>query len=309
MRRKLLISLLIIMLVVLMVAGCSTEAVTVPTTVIVASVTPAPLATKTSPPLNPQELLQRAIEHFISVSSFQMSTHEVVSYRAIVADGTVRSIYGEYKTVYDILRSPEFKVRVRSQFRYSPDAEFIDEEYCLFEQDGMAFILTFDGEGAPVAEETGSPSVDILMGDVYQAIVQYGTEALFTSQDAAEIVYTLDHPGWYTLQGAIGFADLGLLSSQPNGAELVKDYVEQIYPNVQTVRFVIHVSKADKVITKVELDNRAFMQSFWEEYDCALMDQGADPDQLTRYEIQPEHGNEVLFSHYNQVSDFNIPNY
>ena len=95
---------------------------------------------------------------------------------------------------------------------------------------------------------------------------------------------------------------------QPDGDELVKDYVEQAYPDIKTVRFILHVSIADQIITKVERDNRDFMLSFWSAYNQALVEQGADPDQLTQYEILPELVSEFLFSSYDQISDFDIPN-
>ena len=196
----------------------------------------------------------------------------------------------------------------KSQFRFSRDSEYTGEEYYIYEQDGTVLRRTVETEGLTAAEEAGAQSVESFLGDAYQTILQYGTQAQFTAQDADEVVYTLDHPAWYTLQGAVGFADLGLLAMQPDGDELVKDYVEQVYPNVQTVRFILHVSIADQVITKLELDNRDFMQSFFEAYDQALVDQGADPEQLTRYEILPEHCSEFVFGSYNQVPDFDIQN-
>ena len=298
---------LIIMTVLIFIAGCTNSNVSSPTiqTAVKASETTVP--TTTAKPIDPQALLERAVDHFVEALNFRMSTHEVVSYQAIAADGTTRMIYGEFKTNYDYLRDPEAKVRVGSQFRYGPDSDFIDEEYYLFEEEGKAFILTFEEDGVPVVEETGGEKVDKLVGDAYQAVLQFGKAAQFTEQDGDELVYTLDHPEWYTLQGAIGFADLGLLYAQPDGEKLVKEYAMEMYPDLQPVRFVLYVSITDEVITKVELDNRAFMLSFWDAYDQALIDHGADPAQLTKYDIQPEHGTTVLFSDYDEVPDFDIP--
>jgi hypothetical protein len=303
MRKNISAYLLIFITVFLFITGCTGNVVPSPTTQ--ATTTAMPTVTPTQ--IDPQALLESAVDHFVETSNFRMSTHEVVSYESITADGTTRSIYGEFKTEYDYLRKPEVKVRVGSQFRYIPDSEFIDEEYYLFEQEGVAFILTFGEDGAAVVKETGGEQVDLLVGDAYQGILQYGKAAEFTEQDGDEFVYKLDHPEWYVLRGAIGFADLGLLHAQPDGDVLVREYAAEMYPDVQPVRFILHVSIADKVITKVELDNRAFMQSFWESYDQALIDQGTDPTQLTQYDIQPEHGMTVLFSDYGQVPDFDLP--
>jgi hypothetical protein len=253
-------------------------------------------------------LLQTAVDRFIEAASFQMSLDEIVSYHGIAADGTVTEVYGEFESTYDVLREPEPKVRVQSQFRFSPDADFTEETYYGYEEDGKAYRLTFDSEGQSRVEEMRSPTLETLLGDVYSTILEYGPQAQFTTQDTDEVIYTLDHPAWYTLQSAVGFADLGFLAMQEGGAKLVKDYVEQAYPDVQTVRFILHVSVADQAITEVELDNSAFMLSFWEAYNQALVDQGADPAQLTSYEIQPEHHAEFLFSSYNQVPDFTLPN-
>lgn len=273
-----------------------------------ATATIAPvLPTATPTPIDPQALLQTAVDRFAGASSFQMSSHEISSYQGIAADGSVNAIYGEFNAVYDVLRSPEKKVHIQSQFRYSPDATFTGEEYYLYEQDGVAYRVTLVVDGAPIVEEIGGRTVDSLIGDVYQTVLQYGKQAEFTTQEDGEMVYMLDHPAWYTLQGAVGFADLGILAMQPDGEELVKDYVEQAYPDIQTVRFILHVSIADQIITQVEMDNRDVMLSFWSAYNQALVDQGADPDQLTHYEVQPEHMSEYYFDSYDQVPDFDIP--
>lgn len=307
MRNKFFACLLISVSMLLITSGCTDGPAISSTAPVAEYATPTQSPTITPTSFDPETLLEKAVNHFVEASSFQMISHEVVSYQAYTSEGTVRTIYGEFKTVYDYLRSPESKVHVQSQFRYSPDSDFIDEEYYLFDQDDTVVMVTSIEDGVPTIEATGGQSVDGLIGDAYQAILQYGTEAHFTEQADGEVVYTLDHPAWYTLQGAISFADLGLLYTQPDGAELVREYAEQVYPSVQPVRFILHVSIADEVITQVELDNRDFMDSVWEAYDLALIDQGADPTQLTQYEIQPEHRTEILFTNFDEVPDFNIP--
>lgn len=168
-------------------------------------------------------------------------------------------------------------------------------------------MLTFNEDGAPSVEETGGKAIESLIGDAYQAIFLYGKDAEFVQLDGGEAIYLLAPEAWYTLSGAAGFADLGLLYSAPDGLELVKAYAEEHYHDVQPVSFSLHVSIADKVITTIEGDNRAFIQSFFAAYDQALIDQGADPSQLTKYVIKSEHGSEIMVGSYNQVPDFDIP--
>ena len=96
------------------------------------------MSTATPTPIDPQALLQIAIDRFIEASSIQMSSREVISYQGIAADGSVNAVYGEFDGVYDVLRSTEKKVHIQSQFRYSPDAAFTSEEYYLYEQGDSA---------------------------------------------------------------------------------------------------------------------------------------------------------------------------
>jgi hypothetical protein len=61
------------------------------------------------------------------------------------------------------------------------------------------------------------------------------------------------------------------------------------------------------VIARVVVDDEDFMASIWAEVDRALIERGADPDSLTRYEVMSVNGAEYLFSNYNHVQDFEIP--
>ena len=291
------------------IAGCTATPESLPTKEVVATdpVTQQPSATSTSVTVEPQALLELAMDHFMAASSFQMKTHEITAYQANIADGTVRTIYGEFMTTYDIHREPEFKVRVQSQYRYSPETDFFSEEYFLFERNGAAYFSTFGEDGKPSIEELGGQSIEKLIGDTYQAISQFGMNAQFSHHDNGDYVYILEPSSWYLLTGAVQFADLGLLLAGPDGEAMVKEYAEQMYPNVQPSRFTLHVSLDDQMITAVEMENKDFMLSFWGAYDQALIEQGADPDQLTEYEILPEHGAETLFDSYDQAPDFEIP--
>jgi hypothetical protein len=299
---------LILLLLLCLLGACQPALPTAPVADGETTIPSTEVPTLTPTPLDTQALLQTAVDHFIEAASFQMSIDEIVSYHGIAADGAVTEVYGEFNSTYDVLREPESKLRVQSQFRFSPDTDFTGETYYGYEENGKAYRLTYDAEGQSLVDEMSGQTLEALLGDVYPTLLQYGAQAQFTEQDTDEVIYTLDHPAWYTLQSAVGFADLGFLAMQEDGAELVKDYVEQAYPDVQTVRFILHVSLADQTITEVELDNRAFMLSFWDAYNQALVDQGVDLAQLTRYEIQPEHHMTVLFSSYDQIPDFALPN-
>lgn len=289
------------------IAGCNGSVASEATAVISGATTSTSLPLSTPKALDTQVLLDQAVDHFLTATSLQMKIHDITSYNAITADSTVRSIYGEFDTVYDIQRLPEMKIRVQSDFRFSPESDFYSEEYYLFEQDNVAYMLTFDKNGEPLFEETSGQSIDMLIGDAYQAVMQYGKEAQFDRQEDDGIFYVLDIYDWYTLSGAVSFADLGLLYAQPNGEDLVKEYAQRMYPNVQPIQLILQISLADRAITAIEVNNQAFVESFWEAYDQVLVDQGVDPKQLTHYEIQPEHGGECFVGEYDQVQDFDIP--
>jgi len=116
----------------------------------------------------------------------------------------------------------------------------------------------------------------------------------------------LEHPEWYRLRGAAGFADLGFLYGQEDGARLVEQYAAERYPNVRGVRFTIHVAMEDETISTVLVDDAEFMLSVWAEVDRALIAEGVEPSGLTRYEVMDEHGAEYHFAQYETVPDFSI---
>jgi hypothetical protein len=138
-------------------------------------------------------------------------------------------------------------------------------------------------------------------------LITYSDQAKFVTESDGEAVYILNHPEWYRLGGAVGFADLGFLHAQENGEQLVRQYVVEHYPNVKTIRFTIYVAINEQVITKVVVDNNDFMGSVWAEVDRALIERGEKPENLTRYEVMGVNGAEYLFSDYNQVQEFEIP--
>jgi hypothetical protein len=138
-------------------------------------------------------------------------------------------------------------------------------------------------------------------------LVTCSSQAEFETESDGVAVYILDHPEWYRLERAVGFADLGFLRAQENGEQFVKEYAAEHYPNVKTVRFTIYVAINEQVITKVLVDDSDFMDSVWADVDRALIERGEKPENLTRYEVMNENGAEYLFSNFNQVQDFEIP--
>ncbi|MBG0787817.1 MAG: hypothetical protein H0S79_22230, partial [Anaerolineaceae bacterium] len=119
MKNKLLVALIASGMVLGLVAGCSINSTPQATTV-TAPTASLPLPTDTPVVFDPKMLLAQAVDSFLMAPSLQMNTHEITSYEANAANGSVRAIYGEFITTYDIRRSPELKIRVQSQFRFSP---------------------------------------------------------------------------------------------------------------------------------------------------------------------------------------------
>jgi len=141
---------------------------------------------------------------------------------------------------------------------------------------------------------------------IYQTLPTYSDRAEFVGERDGEAIYVLEHPEWYRLRGAAGFADLGFLYGQEDGARLVEQYAAERYPNVRGVRFTIHVAMEDETISTVLVDDAEFMLSVWAEVDRALIAEGVEPSGLTRYEVMDEHGAEYHFAQYETVPDFSI---
>ena len=137
-------------------------------------------------------------------------------------------------------------------------------------------------------------------------MVTYSDQTRFVKESDFTAVYVLEHPKWYRLEGATGFANLGLLYGQEGSEQIIEQYVTEHYANVETIVFTIYVAVDERVITKVEVDDRDFMISLLADVDRALIEQGAKAETLNRYVIMDENGSEYLFSHYNQVQDFEI---
>lgn len=263
-------------------------------------------AIRPEPPIssNAAEVLESAVANLSNAASFEMAAHEVRAYQVIGANGETRQVYGEFNTNYAVIRLPLLKVYGNHEYRYDPQADFLRCDSYTYQENSRYFTQLFETSVTSATEEIDLQWIEPFAGDVYQTLVTYSDQARFVTESDGVAVYVLDHPEWYILEGAIGFADLGFLHGQENGEQLVEQYVAEHYPNVETIVFTIYVAVDERVITRVEVDNSDFMASLWAEVDRALIEQGAEAETLTRYVIMDENGSQYLFSNYNQVQDF-----
>jgi hypothetical protein len=270
--------------------------------------TGAATAIRSEPPIssNASRVLESAVANLLNAASFEMTAHEVRAYRAVGANGEIRRVYGEFNTNYAVNRLPLLKVYGSHEYRYDPQAGFFRYDSYTYQENGQYFTQLLEDSVTGAAKEIDLRWIEPFAGDVYQTLVTYSDQARFVTQDDGMAVYVLDHPKWYVLEGAIGFADLGFLYGQEDGEQSVERYVAEHYPNVETIVFTIYVAVDERVITRVEIDDRDFMASLWAEVDRALIEQGAEAETLTRYVIMDENGSEYLFSNYSQVQDLEI---
>jgi hypothetical protein len=256
---------------------------------------------------SPAEVLNRAVTNLLDAASFELSVHEIRAYRSIDPQGEIMVIYGEFNRNYKVIRAPALKVHGAGEYRYDPQADFFKYDVYTYQEQGRYFNRLVEASAVGEPEEIDLQLVEPFTADVYQTLAAYSDQAQFISESDGSAVFLIEHPRWYQLQGAQGFANLGFLSGQENGEQLIEQYVAGSYPNVKTIRFTIYVSVAEQLITKVEVDDRDFMDSVWSEVDRALLEQGEKAENLTRYEVMDLNGAEYLFSNYNQVQDFEIP--
>jgi len=264
----------------------------------------SPTATKRS---DRGQLLRHAVERLQQAASFSLTAHEIKSYRIIEPNGAPRLVYGEYATRHDVVRRPTLKVRAHHEYRYDPQAAFAAFEAYTYQNNDRYYSRIIETSGAKSEEETRPERIEPLAGDLYQTLITYFDRAEFVDEGNGEAIYVLEHPEWYRLRGAAGFADLGFLYGQEDGALLVEQYVAERYPNVRGVRFTIHVAMDEKTISTVMVDDADFMASVWAEVDRALIEEGVEPSGLTRYQVMDANGAEYRFSQYDRVPDFAIP--
>lgn len=268
-----------------------------------ATTTVSPALKITSTPI---DNLDEAVKNMVKADSFEMIAHEVISYQSIGADGRSNQVYGEFTSDYSVIRRPLLKVYGHHEYRFAPMTEYSSYDSYAYQQNDQYFSKLVETYGISTPEEVELPSIEPFSGDVYQTLITYSDQARLVTETDNLAVYFLAHPKWYLLEGAIGFADLGFLLGQVNGEHLIEQYVADHYPNVEPVEFTIFVDVNERLITKVEINNRTFMHSVWAAVDRALLEQGAEVKSLTQYEIMDDHKSEYLIINYNQVQDFDL---
>jgi hypothetical protein len=264
---------------------------------------------RVEPPVsdNVGEVLNSAITNLLKATSFEVSVHDVRAYQIIDTNGKTMLVYGEFTANYAVIRLPTLKVHGSFEYRYDPQADFLKYDSYTYQENGKYFTRIVDISGTGDEVEIDPEQIEPIAGDVYQTLVTYSDQAEFVTESNGIAVYIIEHPEWYTLKGAIGFADLGFLHMQENGEQLVEQYVAEHYLNIKHILFTIYVAVDEHLITKVEVNDRDFMVSIWAEVDRALIEHGEKPENLIRYEVMDVNGAEYLFSRYNQVQDFEIP--
>ena len=304
--------------------GCSTSATVPAITTIPAMQTPlhdsietesTMISTVTASIIGPEapvssnagEILNSAVTNLLNAISFEVLVQDVRAYQIIDTNGETRLVYGEFNTNYAVIRLPALKVHGSYEYRYDSQADFLKYDSYAYPEDGKYFARIVENSGTGDAVEIDPEQIEPVAGDVYQTLVTYSDQAKFVTENDGIAVYIIEHPKWYTLKGAIGFADLGFLYMQENGGQLVEQYVAERYLDVKPILFTIYVAVDESFITRVEVNDRDFMVSIWAEVDRALIEQGEEPENLTRYEVMDANRAEYLFSNYNQVQDFEIP--
>lgn len=286
--------------------------------------TPLPAIVKTEPALiptvtatairsvspvlsNADQVLKSAVANLLNAVSFEMAAHEVRAYQTIGANGATSLVYGEFNTNYTVIRLPSLKVYGNHEYRFDPQGDFLRYDSYSYQENSQYFTRLVENSVTGAAEEIDIQWIEPIGGDLYQTLVTCSDQAKFVTESDGVAVYILEHPKWYKLKGAIGFADLGFLHMQENGEQLVEQYVAEHYPNVETILFTIYVAVDERVITRAEVNDRDFMISLFAKVGRALVEQGVKVETLARYEIMDVNGSEYLFSNYNQVQDFEIP--
>jgi hypothetical protein len=233
--------------------------------------------------------------------------HDVRAYQITDTNGETTLVYGEVTANHAVIRLPALKAHGSYEYRYDPQADFLRYDSYTYQVNGNYFTRIDEISGAGDAVRIDPEQAEPIAGDVYQTLVTYSDHAKLVTESDGIAVYTIEHPKWYTLKGAIGFADLGFLYLQENGEQLIEQYVAEHYLNVKPILFTIYVAVDEHLIRRVEVDDRDFMVSIWAEVDRALIEHGEKPENLTRYEVMDVNGAEYLFTDYNQVQDFEIP--
>jgi len=260
-----------------------------------------------SPAPNPDDPLNRALEHLQTVSSFQMTAHETLAYQGAAPDGTIVTVYSERIAEHAVIRQPVFKVHTCLQTRSDPQAEFTVVNTYSYPEGGRYYVIDVIESGLASKNEVNFEDIEPLNGDVYQTLIRYAAQAEFVSEQNGEAIYTLDHPAWYALKETLAFPEMEFLAIQENSAQAVQAYAVETYPDAAPIRFTIHVDIEEQVITKVTIDRRDFMLSIWQAMDQTAPAQEEQNEPLTRRQVLDATRSEYLFSQYARVRDFQVP--
>jgi hypothetical protein len=256
---------------------------------------------------NTDDLLRAAVQTLEQANSFHIEAHETRAYQAMPANGEAATIYGDFIMNYDVFRSPTLKIHTIQSYRYDPEAGYESDESFTVQLNDQYVYQTMENGQLLTAETIDFDQIEPLAGDVYQTLIHFSDQFVFVGEKDGQAIYVLDHPQWYVLKGALGFADLGMLKMLGMNDTEIKQYALENYPSAKPIRFTLYVSIKEQTITKVVVDDKDFMLSIWEDVDRALIERGEAPENLTDYTILEDNISEYLFRDYNQVQDFTIP--
>ena len=252
------------------------------------------------------DLLTAAVRNLVEAESYQMVAHEDVSYQGIGPDGSTNPVYGEFKSNYIVIQHPQFTISSHYEYRFAPGLDYSSYDTYGYQDAESYYSQLIEPSGASTPQEVELNALAPFSSGVYQTLITYSAQAKKVSENGNLAVYHLKHPRWYLLESAVGFADLGFLSGQENGEELIEEYVADHYPDVEPIEFWIYVAVDELLISKVEVDNRAFMRSIWSAVENVLLEQGVDAQSLTRYVIGEDHHAEYSFIKYNQIQQSDL---
>lgn len=252
------------------------------------------------------ELLESAVANLRNAKSFELSSHDIVSYKTFNDEGP-GIVYGEFIRNFNVIQYPSLKVKEVNEYRYDPQGDYYSYERFLYQEDDKYYLLHIEDGAISNVGEVFPHDLEPLTGDVYQTLVNYSDYAVFISEIDGLAVYILDHPTWYKLSRGISFANLGFLTTQAEGEQLLREYVADAYKYVETIRFTIYVSIGDQLVTRVSVDPKDFMLSVWAEVERASVEAGMGISYMPLYEVMEECGTEHIFGEFDQIQDIKIP--
>jgi hypothetical protein len=290
----------LILLVLLLLAACSGELTTASSAPVVtpSAIPQKPSIIQASPTPLPNVLLKTAIQKLQGASAFQMDEQSIRHYQIHEKDDRITTVYGEFHNLYSVSRQPQLDITIHREYRYSPSGAFSLEESEITEKEGKVFLRQISPFTTDPPAEMNRDALEPFNGDVYQTLVQYSDAAVYNGSNGDTAEYILDHPEWYRLQGAVGFANLGFLSTQPDSGRLIEEYVQQNYPDVKTIRFILRVDIARQEVKEVIIEDGDFMLSVWKSVKRAAAAQGGKINEMPEYRVLEDNGTTVTFTGY-----------